>query len=147
MKRFTTTIVSLMLMIAAQAQIPQALKIKVSKLKNGMEVWINEDHSQPRVLGVVIVKAGAKDCPNTGIAHYFEHLLFKGTDSIGTVNYAAEKVYLDSIQNKYEELGRTKDNTLRTAIQRDINRLSIKLETMPSLMNSAILSRDMAVQD
>jgi predicted Zn-dependent peptidase len=126
MKRFTTTIVSLMLMIAAQAQIPQALKIKVSKLKNGMEVWINEDHSQPRVLGVVIVKAGAKDCPNTGIAHYFEHLLFKGTDSIGTVNYAAEKVYLDSIQNKYEELGRTKDNTLRTAIQRDINRLSIK---------------------
>ena len=58
MKRFTTTIVSLMLIITAQAQIPQALKIKVNKLKNGMEVWVNEDHSQPRVLGVVIVKAG-----------------------------------------------------------------------------------------
>lgn len=48
-------------------------------LSNGMTVWLNEDHAQPKVFGAVVVKAGAKDCPNSGIAHYLEHLLFKGT--------------------------------------------------------------------
>ena len=78
------------------AQNTKALEVKEHTLNNGLTVWLNEDHSQPKVFGTVVVKAGAKDCPDTGIAHYFEHMMFKGTDKIGTVNYEAEKVLLDS---------------------------------------------------
>ena len=79
------------------AQNTKALEVKEYKLKNGLTVWLYEDHSQPKVFGAVVVKAGAKDCPDTGIAHYFEHMMFKGTDKIGTVDYDAEKTLLDSI--------------------------------------------------
>ena len=72
------------------AQQTDPLRVVEHKLSNGMTVWLNEDHSQPKVMGAVVVKAGANDCPNTGIAHYFEHIMFKGTDQIGTTNYQAE---------------------------------------------------------
>ena len=100
------------------------LDVKVLKLSNGLTVWLNEDHSQPKVYGAVVVKAGAKDCPNTGIAHYLEHVLFKGTQKIGTVDYEAERVWLDSISAKYNELSETKDAARRLALQQDIGRLS-----------------------
>ena len=100
------------------------LEVKELKLSNGLTVWLNEDHAQPKVYGALVVKAGAKDCPNTGIAHYLEHVLFKGTQRIGTIDYAAEKVWLDSISMKYNELSQTKDAGQRLAIQRDISRLS-----------------------
>ena len=67
----------------SQAEDLNALKVKEYRLENGLTVWLNEDHSQPKVFGAVVVKAGAKDCPDTGIAHYFEHMMFKGTDRIG----------------------------------------------------------------
>jgi Predicted Zn-dependent peptidases len=101
------------------------LQVKEYVLSNGLTVWLNEDHSSPQVFGAVVVKAGARDCPNTGIAHYFEHIMFKGTDKIGTIDYESEKVFLDSIAAKYEELAGTKDNMLRAEIQKEINRLSI----------------------
>ncbi|MGN1253293.1 MAG: M16 family metallopeptidase [Prevotella sp.] len=94
-------------------------------LSNGMTVWLNEDHAQPKVFGAVVVKAGAKDCPNSGIAHYLEHLLFKGTQKIGTTDYAKEKPWLDSISFQYDLLAKTKDAARRLAIQRHINDLSI----------------------
>ena len=122
------TIVLMMLaqtvMTCLQAQTPQALEVKELTLSNGMSVWLNEDHSQPKVFGAVVVNAGAKDCPNTGIAHYFEHIMFKGTDEIGTIDYQAEKPWLDSISACYDKLSATKDPTQREAIQKDINRLS-----------------------
>ena len=99
-------------------------KVKELKLSNGLTVWLNEDHTQPKVYGALVVKAGAKDCPNTGIAHYLEHVLFKGTQKIGTIGYAAERVWLDSISMKYNELSQTKDAEQRLVIQRDISRLS-----------------------
>lgn len=95
-------------------------------LSNGMTVWLNEDHAQPKVFGAVVVKAGAKDCPNSGIAHYLEHLLFKGTQKIGTTDYAKEKPWLDSIAAEYDRLAKTTDATRRLAIQRHINELSIR---------------------
>lgn len=101
-----------------------ALNVRELKLSNGLTVWLNEDHSQPKVYGALVVKAGAKDCPNTGIAHYLEHVLFKGTQKIGTIDYTAEKVWLDSISMKYDELSKTKDAGQRLTIQRDISRLS-----------------------
>ena len=107
-------------------QATDALRVKELKLSNGMTVWLNEDHSQPKVFGAVVVKAGAKDCPNTGIAHYFEHIMFKGTDKIGTTDYAKEKVWLDSIATQYDLLAKTKDEQQRLDIQKHINQLSIK---------------------
>lgn len=121
MKRYILILLTLCWGIGATAG---GLDVKELKLKNGLTVWLNEDHSQPKVYGAVVVKAGAKDCPNTGIAHYLEHVLFKGTQKIGTVDYEAERVWLDSISAKYNELSETKDATRRLALQQDISRLS-----------------------
>ncbi len=103
-----------------------ALQVHETELSNGMKVWLNVDHSQPKVFGAVVVGAGSVDCPDTGIAHYFEHIMFKGTPELGTVDYDSEKVYLDSISMKYDELSHTTDAAARKTIQHDINRLNIK---------------------
>lgn len=103
-----------------------AWDVQTLRLHNGFTVWLNVDHSQPKLYGAVVVKAGAKDCPNTGIAHYFEHLMFKGTDKIGTVNYEKEKPWLDSISHQYDLLAATSDAARRQAIQKHINALSVR---------------------
>lgn len=110
----------------SQAEDLNALKVKEYRLENGLTVWLNEDYSQPKVFGAVVVKAGAKDCPDTGIAHYFEHMMFKGTDRIGTLDYESEKVLLDSIAMKYDELAMTEDTAARARLQKEINELSIR---------------------
>ena len=127
MRRKAILFIAVMASVLAQAgNITPALQVKEFKLSNGMTVWLNEDHSQPKVFGAVVVKAGAKDCPNTGIAHYFEHIMFKGTDRIGTVDYLAEKPWLDSISVQYDLLSQTQDEAERTKIQQHINELSLK---------------------
>lgn len=100
-------------------------QVSVHRLPNGLTVWLNEDHTQPLVSGCVVVKAGAKDCPDTGLAHYFEHLMFKGTDKLGTVNYAEEKVLLDSISMLYDQLAKASKKQAGE-ISANINRLSVK---------------------
>lgn len=102
------------------------LQVHEHTLSNGMTVWLNEDHSQPKVFGAVVVKAGAKDCPDTGIAHYFEHMMFKGTDKIGTLDYKAEKVLLDVIADKYDALAECHDEEERKHLLQIINDLSVK---------------------
>ena len=124
-KKVVSAILCGLLSGLSHAQLPESLNVKEYKLSNGLSVWLNEDHSQPKVFGAVVVKAGSKDCPNTGIAHYFEHMMFKGTDKIGTTNYKAEKVLLDSIAQKYDELAATKDKEKREQIQKEINALTI----------------------
>jgi predicted Zn-dependent peptidase len=122
MKRTALSIFACVVALTATAQ----LDVKEFKLGNGMTVWVNEDHSQPKVFGAVVVRAGAKDCPNTGIAHYFEHIMFKGTDRLGTIDYTAEKPLLDSISAQYDLLSQTKDEDVRKQIQQYINQLSLK---------------------
>ena len=122
MRRIVFSMAALLATITAAAQ----LDVKELKLSNGMTVWLNEDHSQPKIFGAVVVRAGAKDCPNTGIAHYFEHIMFKGTDRMGTIDYAAEKPLLDSISAQYDLLSQTKDDAVRKQIQQHINELSVK---------------------
>ena len=95
-------------------------------MHNELTVWLNEDHSQPKIFGAVVVKAGARDCPNTGIAHYFEHMMFKGTDKIGTTDYKAEKILLDNIADKYDILAETEDPEQRAQLQKVINDLSVR---------------------
>ncbi|MBI1184005.1 hypothetical protein GC194_07025 [bacterium] len=97
-------------------------------LPNGLTVILNYDETQHGVFGAVAVKAGSKNDPSdaTGLAHYQEHMLFKGTTELGTVNWEAEKVYIDSIFIMYDELGKTSDEEQRNVIQKKINRLSVK---------------------
>ena len=102
------------------------LQVKEYLLDNGLTIWLNEDHSQPKIFGAVVVKAGARDCPNTGIAHYFEHMMFKGTDKIGTTDYKAEKILLDTIADKYDILAETEDPEQRAQLQKVINELSVR---------------------
>jgi predicted Zn-dependent peptidase len=121
-KSLLFAIMMLPMMVCAQTE---ALKVKSFRLDNGLTVWLNEDHTQSSVRGMVVVRAGAKDSPATGIAHYFEHIMFKGTDKIGTIDYASEKVYLDSIAAQYEFLASANDEVQRKNIQQKINQLSI----------------------
>lgn len=97
-------------------------------LENGFTVIVFENHEQPQAYGAVVVKAGAKHDPAdaTGMAHYLEHMLFKGTTTMGTIDYEKEKIWLDSITFYYEKLGQTKDEKNREQIQLKINELSIK---------------------
>ena len=126
MKRIVLSVLACVLLTVVAMSQPAALQVQELELSNGMKVWLNVDHSQPKVFGAVVVNAGAVDCPDTGIAHYFEHIMFKGTDEMGTVDYAAERVYLDSISMKYDELSQTTDKKQRNALQHDINQLNIK---------------------
>lgn len=103
------------------------LKTKTYHLDNGLKVVLCENHDQPEIYGAVYVHAGSKNDPidATGMAHYFEHIMFKGTDRIGTVNWDKEKVYLDSISMMYDKLHETNDPSARNAIQMKINELSL----------------------
>ena len=102
--------------------------VDMYELENGLTVMLNSDKNANSVYGAVVVKGGGKQDPSeaTGIAHYLEHMLFKGTNELGTVNYEAEKVYLDSIETLYELLGTMEDQAKRLTIQKKINDLNIK---------------------
>ena len=91
------------------------LKVHTYQLDNGLTVYLNEDHNTTSAFGALAVRGGGKRDPEnaTGIAHYLEHLLFKGTEEMGTINYEKEKLFLDSIEVKYDELGQ-KTSPLRT---------------------------------
>ncbi|MFH0866925.1 MAG: insulinase family protein, partial [Bacteroidota bacterium] len=104
------------------------LKVTKVVLDNGLTVLLNEDHSKPLVYGGVVTKAGSKNDPadHTGIAHYLEHMLFKGTEEMGTTDYDNEKVYLENIYALYDTLGITTDETKRKEIQKKINEQSLK---------------------
>ena len=121
------SILFLLLFAGLTASAQMELKTKTFYLDNGLKVVLCEDHSQPEINGSVYVHAGSKNDPAdaTGMAHYFEHIMFKGTDKIGTTNWEAEKVFLDSIDMMYDKLHGTTDPEVRKAIQRKINALSI----------------------
>ena len=97
-------------------------------LSNGLKVIVAEDHAEPKVFGAVVVHAGSKneDSTATGVAHYFEHIMFKGTDKIGTTDWTRESRYLDSISKAYDELHATEGEAERHAVQLEINRLNIE---------------------
>lgn len=107
----------------------QGLKqIEEYTLDNGLTVILNPDHTKSEVFGYVVCKAGGKDDPSdaTGMAHYMEHMLFKGTTELGTTNWEKEKVHIDSIFMLYDKLGQTTNEEERLSIQLSINEQSVK---------------------
>lgn len=103
-------------------------RIHTKILANGFTVYVMENHDQPQVFGGVVIRAGSKHDPAdaTGMAHYLEHMLFKGTQDMGTTNFEQEKIWLDSITHYYDLLGQTQDEKKRLDIQLHINKLSVK---------------------
>ena len=70
--------------------------VKIYTLKNGMKVYMSVNKSEPRINTSIAVRAGSKHDPAdaTGLAHYLEHMMFKGTSNMGSLNWAEEKVML-----------------------------------------------------
>ncbi len=101
-------------------------QISTFKLTNGLTVIVNEDHQTPTIFGNVVVRAGSVDEPAdaTGLAHYLEHVLFKGSSNVGTTNWEKEKVHYNNIINLYDQL-RESPETERVTIQQRINEESI----------------------
>ena len=95
MKKVFLSFIALIYCAIAISQTSSPLTVKTLTLDNGLTVYLNEDHSKSEIFGAVVVNAGSKNDPKdaTGIAHYFEHMMFKGTDKLGTLNWEAEKVF------------------------------------------------------
>lgn len=99
---------------------------RMYKLDNGLTVYLTVYKNAPRIQTYIPVKAGSKMDPKdaTGLAHYLEHMLFKGTDKFGTKDYTSEKIYLDEIINLYEKHRNTAGETKRKQIYRQIDSVS-----------------------
>ncbi|MCS7028081.1 MAG: insulinase family protein [Bacteroidia bacterium] len=102
------------------------LQTRIYKLENGLTVFLSKNPKEPRIYTAIAVKAGSKNDPSdaTGLAHYLEHMLFKGTDRFGTKDFNQEKIYLDQIYALYEVYNQTKDETQRAKIYRQIDSVS-----------------------
>lgn len=102
------------------------LNARIYTLKNGLKVYISVNPREPRVQTYIAVRAGSKSDPKetTGLAHYLEHMVFKGTHEIGTINWEAEKVLLDSISAAYELHKNTADPAQKKIIYKKIDSLS-----------------------
>ena len=101
-------------------------KARFYTLKNGLTVILSPTNKDPRIQAYVAIKAGSKTDPatNTGLAHYLEHMLFKGTDKYGSLDWSKEKVELEKIDALYEQYNSTKDEVQRKAIYKKIDSVS-----------------------
>ena len=102
------------------------LKARYYQLENGLTVIISVNKKEPRIQTLIAVKAGSKNDPatNTGLAHYLEHMLFKGTDRYGSLDWGAEKKELDVIEDLYDQYNHTTDPAARKRIYRMIDSVS-----------------------
>lgn len=123
-------LVSAILLISSIVSVSAQLREGLTeyKLENGLTVMLWEDHDQPDVTGYVVVRAGAVDEPAeyTGLAHYLEHMLFKGTQKIGALDWEAEKPIYDSIIALYDQYCETTDPEQREKLATQINECSMR---------------------
>lgn len=102
------------------------LNARIYTLENGLKVYLTVNKETPRIQTYIAVRVGGKNDPaeNTGLAHYFEHLMFKGTQKFGTQDYEKEKLILDQIEDMFEVYIRTEGDEERKAIYHVIDSLS-----------------------
>ena len=95
-------------------------------LKNGLKVYLSRIPVKPRISFKLAVRAGLADSPPeaTGLAHYLEHMLFKGNARIGALDHAREKVLLDRIEQLFEKRRKTSGPKEKEKIYAEIDRLS-----------------------
>ena len=99
---------------------------RIYTLDNGLKVYMSVNRDEPRITAHIAVRVGSKNDPRetTGLAHYFEHLMFKGTESFGTQNYSPDEPLLDAIAQLFEVYRNTTDEKERAAIYHRIDSVS-----------------------
>lgn len=99
---------------------------RIYTLDNGLTIYTIVNKDRPRIDAQIAVKVGSKNDPRetTGLAHYFEHLMFKGTKQFGTQNYELEEPLLDQIEALFEQYRVTVDEAERKAIYHRIDSIS-----------------------
>jgi len=99
---------------------------RIYKLQNGLKVYLSANKNAPRIQTLIAVKAGSKFDPpqTTGLAHYLEHMVFKGNENYGTRDWEKEKPNLDSIQALFEQHLQTKDEQQKKKIYARIDSFS-----------------------
>lgn len=95
-------------------------------LDNGLKVFMSVNPGAPKVQTYIAVKAGSKNDPHetTGLAHYLEHMMFKGTQKLGTQDWEKEKVLIQKIEDLFEAYRMFDDEATRAAIYHKIDSLS-----------------------
>ena len=101
-------------------------KARIYTLSNGMKVYMSVYKDAPRIQTMIAVKSGSKDDPAdaTGLAHYLEHMVFKGSDKFGTKDFAKENEQIKKIEDLYEVYRNTKDEARRKIIYHRIDSIS-----------------------
>ena len=101
---------------------------RIYTLDNGLKVYMTVNEAEPRIQTYIAVRVGGKNDPSetTGLAHYFEHLMFKGSEQFGTSDYAAEKPLLDEIEAKFEKYRTLTDPAEREALYAEIDSISLE---------------------
>ena len=102
--------------------------LRLYTLENGLKVYLSQNKDEPKIQTFIGVRAGSVYDPadNTGLAHYLEHMLFKGTDQFGTQDWEKEKVLLDQISDLYEKHKKTDDLEEKKKIYREIDQISLE---------------------
>ncbi len=104
---------------------------RIYTLDNGLKVYLSKNTDKPRIQTFIPVRTGSNNDPadNTGLAHYLEHMLFKGTSKIAALDWEKEKVLLKKISDLYEKHKAEKDPAKRKAIYKEIDAVSQKAAT------------------
>ena len=99
---------------------------RIYTLDNGLTVYLSVNNEEPRIQTYIAVRTGSKNDPaeTTGLAHYLEHLMFKGTTHFGTTDAEAEKVLLDDIEARYERYRTLTDPEERRIAYHEIDSVS-----------------------
>lgn len=97
--------------------------VSIYQLDNGLTVYLTENHDTPRFYAEIAVRAGSKHDPaeSTGLAHYLEHLLFKGFESLGTLDYGKEREHIQKIEALYQQHFNETDPEKRKALYAQIS--------------------------
>ena len=102
------------------------MQVREYTLDNGLKVFMSVNKNEPKVQTYIAVRAGSKNDPHetTGLAHYLEHMMFKGSTSLGTKDWAKEKVYIQQIEDLFEAYRLFDDSLTRATIYHKIDSLS-----------------------
>ncbi|MGV4414222.1 M16 family metallopeptidase [Chryseobacterium sp. T1] len=100
--------------------------VRIYTLKNGLKVYLAKNEDAPRIQTYIPVRTGSNQDPadNTGLAHYLEHMVFKGTSKLGTQDWAKEKVMIQQISDLYEQHKAEKDPEKKKALYKKIDEVS-----------------------
>ncbi len=134
-KRLTAPLILLLLFVFSHSfsqtikyeSVPNdPLNARIYKLDNGLTVYMTVYKDSPRIQTYIAVRAGSKNDPPyaTGLAHYLEHMLFKGTDKFGSKDWSKEKPLIEEIVQLYDVYKKTTGDDARKKVYHQIDSVS-----------------------